>query len=61
VDTTQLADGSALPIRLELVGHGSPDGSTGRVYQDLTGITTARSILRSVTVSGAGEVGEDST
>ncbi len=33
-----------------LKGHGSPDGSDGEVYPDLSGITSARSILKSITV-----------
>jgi hypothetical protein len=35
----------------ELVGHGSPDGSSGAVTPDLTGVTTARSILSEAEVS----------
>lgn len=34
--------------RFRLVGHGSPDGSDGRLYPKLGGITTARTILGSV-------------
>jgi hypothetical protein len=34
--------------RFRLAGHGSPDGSDGRLYPKLGGITTARSILESV-------------
>jgi hypothetical protein len=60
VDTGRFSEGSAPTVRLELVGHGSPDGSTGEIYQDLDGITTARSILRSVTVSARAGSGKDS-
>ena len=38
------------PVRLELVGHGSPDGSDGKLYPDCTSLTTALSIVNSVTV-----------
>ena len=34
-----------LPVELTLLGHSSPDGSTGEVFTDLDGITTAREIV----------------
>lgn len=33
-----------------LKGHGSPDGSDGEVYPDLSGIISALSILKSITI-----------
>ena len=33
------------PLELELQGHSSPDGSTGELYTDMDGITTAREII----------------
>ena len=53
VDTARLTARADTQVHLDLVGHGSPDGSTGRIYPQLNGITTARSILRSVSIAGA--------
>lgn len=33
---------------LELIGHSSPDGSTGDIYPDLQQLTTAKSIVQSI-------------
>ena len=33
-----------------LLGHSSPDGSSGEIYEDLSGITTARCIVKRVTI-----------
>ncbi|WP_319559482.1 DUF2271 domain-containing protein [Marispirochaeta sp.] len=35
-------------IELETVGHSSPDGSTGKLCSDLSGITTAHEIVRGI-------------
>lgn len=35
---------------LELIGHGSPDGREGNIDPDLSGITTAREIVQSITI-----------
>jgi hypothetical protein len=43
-------DSGAARISMEPVGHGSPDGSDGRLRGDLSGLTTARHIVRSVEV-----------
>jgi len=45
-----VADGA-----LELVGHGSPDGSDGAIHEELHGITTAATIVESVVVTVGGE------
>jgi len=42
--------GEAQRWELQLLGHSSPDGSTGIIYHDLSAITTARSIVRRVAV-----------
>jgi hypothetical protein len=43
------------PIEMRLAGHGSPDGSDGGLYADLSGLTTALDIVASVKVTiGAG-------
>lgn len=34
----------------KLIGHSSPDGSSGNVYSDLSGITSALDIVRKITV-----------
>jgi len=34
-----------------LVGHSSPDGSDGRLYTDIDGLTTARSIVKRITIT----------
>jgi hypothetical protein len=40
----------------DLLGHGSPDGSSGAVSRDLSGVTTARSILSRAEISwGSGD------
>ena len=39
------AEGLEEPVRFELVGHSSPDGSDGVIYDRLDGVTTARDIL----------------
>jgi hypothetical protein len=44
-------------VELELVGHGSPDGSDGEIHGDLGGITTALQIVDSVVVNVAREGG----
>ena len=36
---------------LQLIGHASPDGTDGKLYTDMQGITTAASIVRRVTVT----------
>jgi hypothetical protein len=41
--------GTTGPRSFQLTGHGSPDGTDGLVYPDMSGITTARDILHSVT------------
>jgi hypothetical protein len=38
------------PLRLSLIGHGSPDGSDGEIHNGLSGITTARDIVESIEV-----------
>jgi len=38
-------------VRLELMGHGSPDGGDGEIRRTVDGITTARNILEWVEVS----------
>lgn len=34
-----------------LIGHSSADGSTGEIYNDMAGITTARDIVKRIAVS----------
>jgi hypothetical protein len=34
-----------------IIGHSSPDGSNGEIYQDLSGFTTALKIVKGITVS----------
>ena len=34
--------------KLELVGHSSPDGSNGTIYSNMEGLTTAKSIVKSI-------------
>jgi hypothetical protein len=50
-------DKPGTPIEMNPVGHGSPDGSNGLVYPDLSGLTTALSIIESseVTVTSGEE------
>jgi hypothetical protein len=36
---------------LKPAGHGSPDGSDGRLYPDLSGLTTAKDIIKKITVT----------
>lgn len=36
---------------LHLIGHSSPDGSNGNIYQDLAGLTTAKDLVRKITVT----------
>jgi hypothetical protein len=46
-------DLSSKPATVELVpvGHGSPGGADGGLYPDLSGLTTAKDIVRKITVS----------
>ena len=48
VDRARLASGS--PTTLECIGHSSPDGSSGEINRDLTGVTTAAQILDEVEI-----------
>lgn len=34
-----------------LIGHSSPDGTSGTVYNDMSGITTAQNIVKQITVT----------
>lgn len=36
---------------LQLIGHASPDGTDGKLYTDMQGITTASSIVQQITVT----------
>lgn len=36
---------------LELIGHSSPDGSNGKVYRDISGLTSALGIVKRITVT----------
>jgi hypothetical protein len=36
---------------LQLIGHSSPDGSNGNIYQYLAGLTTAEELVRKITVT----------
>jgi len=36
---------------LQLIGHSSPDGSNGNIYTDLAGLTTAKDLVRKITVA----------
>ena len=47
-----LRDGEARPVVLELTGRSSADGSSGEIYSDLTGVTTAREIVEEVRITG---------
>ena len=47
VDTSEAGSG---PVELELQGHSSPDGSTGELYVNMEGITTAREIIGKIEV-----------
>jgi hypothetical protein len=46
-------DLSSKPATVELVpvGHGSPDGADGVLYPDLSGLTTAKDIIKRITVT----------
>ena len=48
VDLRKLQSGT--PISLELLGHSSPDGSSGEIIGDLEGVTTAKEILSGIDV-----------
>jgi hypothetical protein len=48
--TVDLSSGPAT-VELVPVGHGSPDGTDGTVNPDLSGLTTAKDIIRRITVS----------
>ncbi len=37
-------------VDLELLGHASPDGSTGRIYEDFHGVTTALDIVEGASI-----------
>jgi hypothetical protein len=37
-------------VELELIGHSSPDGSDGEVREDLSGFTSALSIISGASV-----------
>lgn len=43
-----LLEGGGRVVELELLGHGSPDGSNGGIHPTMTGITSARGIIGSV-------------
>lgn len=36
--------------KLSLIGHSSPDGSTGKLYNDITGLTSALTIIESIII-----------
>lgn len=36
---------------LNVIGHSSPDGTDGRIYEDLSGITSANKIVKQITVT----------
>ena len=38
-------------IEAKIIGHSSPDGSNGKIYEDLTGLTTALNIVDHITIS----------
>lgn len=44
-----------LPVELTLLGHSSPDGSTGELFTDLEGVTTAREIISAARIVPAGD------
>ncbi len=48
--TVDLSSGPGT-VELVPVGHGSPGGSDGGLYPDLSGLTTAKDIIRRITVS----------
>jgi len=35
---------------MEMIGHSSPDGSDGKLYQDVSGLTTAKNIVKRITI-----------
>lgn len=35
----------------QLIGHSSPDGTSGTIYKDMSGITTALKIVKQITVT----------
>lgn len=43
-------DDSAREYQAQLIGHSSPDGSDGTLYDDMTGVTTALHIVQSIKV-----------
>ena len=43
-------DSMTKEYKLTLVGHSSPDGSSGELYPDLSDLTTALSIVKEVAV-----------
>lgn len=47
--TEVTSDNSNKELRLQLIGHSSPDGSTGSLYTDLSQVTTALEIIESIT------------
>ncbi len=36
---------------LQLIGHSSPDGSDGNIYTDISGLTSAKKIVKAITVT----------
>jgi hypothetical protein len=44
-----------LPVELTLLGRSSPDGSTGEIFADLEGMTTAQEIVSAARLVPAGE------
>lgn len=44
-----------LPVELTLLGHSSPDGSTGELFTDLEGVTTAREIISAARIVPAAD------
>lgn len=44
-------DSSTKQVELKLIGHSSPDGSDGNIYPDISSLTSALSIVKSITVT----------
>jgi hypothetical protein len=53
LDPADLPVSAGGAVSLELLGRSTPDGSTGEIHGELSGITTAFDIIEDITISGA--------
>ncbi|MDC7126481.1 MAG: hypothetical protein PQJ46_13000 [Spirochaetales bacterium] len=51
IDRTELNSKEPFSKKFELIGHSSPDGSDGKIYSDMEGITSAFEIIEEAVIS----------